>query len=198
MTQALSEETLNQLFFEPRTVNKFTDEPVSEETLRDIWNLTKMGPTAFNSQPLRITFVQSDEARARLKPLLSRGNQEKTMAAPVVAVMAYDTAWHERFPEFNARAAEAGLDDMYSKNEELKLSTGLQSATLATGYFITAARAMGLSVGPMSGADFAGIDREFFPEGNRKSFLVINLGYGVQPSYERNPRFELEQATQII
>lgn len=165
--------TLNAIFGEARTANAFTGE-VTEEQAQEIYELAKFGPTAFNSQPLRVTYVRSDEARATLVDALSNGNKAKTAAAPLVAILSYDTAWHEQWgnflPGYNAPKA------MYDADADFTASTGNNNAHLQAGYFMLAARSLGFAVGPMTGADFSAIDASFFPEGDQKSFLVVNIG----------------------
>lgn len=193
---ALHQETLNALFNEPRTVNHFTDREISDETLHEIYNLTKMGPTAFNSQPLRITWLRSEEARNRLVPLMVPANQDKTAAAPVTALLSFDKNWHTLFSTFNPRAAS--MEDYFGSDEELSYEAGKNNAHIQAGYFITAIRALGLDAGPMTGADFKKITAEFFPESAQEAFLVVNLGYGKTPDYPRNARFEADQVTEIL
>src|SRR5215207_9764166 len=142
---------VDTLFAEARTANAFTGE-VSEEQARAIYELTKFGPTAFNSQPLRVTYVRSEEARARLVQTLSSGNRAKTESAPLVAILSFDTSWQEQWdtflPGYNAPKA------MYDADPELAASTGNNNAHLQAGYFILAVRSLGLAAGPMTGADF--------------------------------------------
>ncbi|MGQ3383017.1 malonic semialdehyde reductase [Glutamicibacter sp. TV12E] len=163
----------NAIFGEARTANAFTGE-VTDEQARRIYELAKFGPTAFNSQPLRVTYVRSDEARATLVEAMARGNQAKTAAAPLVAILSYDTAWHQQWdnflPGYNAPKA------MYDADAEFTAATGNNNAHLQAGYFMLAARSLGFAVGPMTGADFSAIDASFFPEGEQKSFLVVNIG----------------------
>lgn len=194
---ALESAALENLFNVPRTVNHFTDRQVSDETLKAIVDLTKMGPTAFNSQPLRITWLRSAEARERLIPAMVEANQDKTRKAPVTAVLSFDKSWSARFPEFNARAADP-MQGVFDGNDNLRHSVGRDNAHLQAGYFITAIRALGLAAGPMTGADFAKITEEFYPAGDRQAFLVVNLGYGIEPDYARNPRFTFEDTTETL
>lgn len=193
---ALDQSALENLFTTPRTANHFTDKEVSDETLAEIYNLTKMGPTAFNSQPLRITWLRSAEARERLIPALAETNQEKTRKAPVTAVLSFDKNWVATAPEFNPRMADY-IQGAFS-SESMSLPTANNNAHLQAGYFITAIRALGLSAGPMTGANFPAITAEFFPEGDREAFLIVNLGYGIDPEYDRNPRFALEDVTETL
>ncbi|MGO2052804.1 malonic semialdehyde reductase [Arthrobacter sp. MYb211] len=164
---------INSIFGDSRTANAFAGE-VTEAQAQEIYELAKFGPTAFNSQPLRVTYVRSDAARANLVDALSHGNRAKTAAAPLVAILSYDTAWHEQWdnflPGYNAPKA------MYDADADFTASTGNNNAHLQAGYFILAARSLGFAVGPMTGADFSAIDASFFPEGDQKSFLVLNIG----------------------
>lgn len=193
---ALDQSALENLFTTPRTVSAFTDQEVTDETLQTIFNLTKMGPTAFNSQPLRITWLRSAEARERLVPFMSGNNQEKTRKAPVTAILSFDKNWVDTAPNFNPRMADY-LQGAFT-SEELSLPTANDNAHIQAGYFITAIRALGLGAGPMTGADFAKITEEFYPAGDRQAFLVVNLGYGIDPEYGRNPRFTFEETTETI
>ncbi|BCT74444.1 putative NADH dehydrogenase/NAD(P)H nitroreductase [Sinomonas cyclohexanicum] len=171
---ALDDAAVNALFVEARTANTFTGE-VTDEQAQAIYELAKFGPTAFNNQPLRVTYVRSPEARERLVKHMSRGNQDKTLSAPLVAVLSFDTEWHERFDTFLPGGAER-LKGMFDADDALRYGTGRDNGHLQAGYFILAVRSLGLAAGPMTGADFAAIDSEFFPEGGRKSFLVVNIG----------------------
>ena len=191
----LSEEQITSLFNEPRTVSAFTAEPVTEEQKRRIQELTYMGPTAFNSQPLRITWVESDEARQRLVSLMMEGNREKTAAAPLIAILSFDKQWHKLFPTFMPPMAEAGA--MFEA-EEARIPAGSLNSGLQAGYFLTAIRALGLDAGPMTGADFAGIEQEFFADSEQQPFMVVNIGHGEAPAYDRAPRFGFEDVTRSI
>ncbi|UUX58986.1 malonic semialdehyde reductase [Glutamicibacter halophytocola] len=187
---------LNAIFGEARTANAFTGE-VTDEQAQRIYELAKFGPTAFNSQPLRVTYVRSDEARATLVEAMARGNQAKTAAAPLVAILSYDTAWHEQWdnflPGYNAPKA------MYDADAEFAAATGNNNAHLQAGYFMLAARSLGFAVGPMTGADFSAIDASFFPEGEQKSFLVVNIG---QPAASElgapKARFDYEAVVRTV
>ena len=191
----LNEEQLVALFHEPRTAYSFTDEPVTDEQLRRIQELTFYGPSAFNSQPLRITWVKTPEARERLVKHMMDGNKEKTLKAPVTAVLAFDKNWQKRFGEF---APQAAAFESYYEAEEARIPAGALSSALQAGYFLTAVRALGLDAGPMTGADFDGIAAEFFEGNDQQPFLVVNLGYGVAPEYPRGTRFEFDDVTRSI
>lgn len=196
LTVAIDRDAVDRLFREARTASRFADEPVSEGQKRTVYELTKMGPTAFNSQPLRITWVESPEARERLVQHMSGGNQEKTRNAPLTAILSYDENWHERFPEFLPAAAQ--LKSMYDENEDMRITGGTANAHIQVGYFIMAARAAGLAAGPMTGFDPAGVDKEFFRGTGKHSIVVVNLGAPVAPDFDRNPRFAAEDVTETI
>lgn len=192
----LNDEQLINLFHEPRTVSSFTEEPVTDEQLRRIQELTFYGPTAFNSQPLRITWVKSPEARERLVAHLADGNKAKTQAAPVTAILSADANWVEHADTFNPNAA--GFIKSYYTTEELATPAAELSAHLQAGYFITAIRALGLDAGPMTGADFAGIKKEFFADNAEIPFLIVNLGHSEAPAYPRGARFSHEDVTRSL
>jgi 3-hydroxypropanoate dehydrogenase len=195
MARPLDDAALGQLFREARTHNGWQPKTIGEDTLRRLHDLLKMGPTSANCLPARFVFVQSPEAKARLKPCLAPNNVEKTMAAPVTVIVGYDTEFYEKlpqlFPHTDARSWFAG-------NPELIQSTAFRNATLQGAYLILAARALGLDCGPMSGFDNAKVDAAFFPDGKVKSNFLINLGYGdpskVRP---RGPRLAFEEACRI-
>ncbi|CAN7158409.1 3-hydroxypropanoate dehydrogenase [Arthrobacter sp. PvP023] len=187
---------VDAIFAEARTANAFTGE-VTDEQARAIYELTKFGPTAFNSQPLRVTYVRSDEARAQLVDTLSNGNKAKTASAPLVAVLSYDTAWQDQWdnflPGYNAPKA------MYDAAPELAASTGNNNAHLQAGYFILAVRSLGFAAGPMTGADFSAIDAAFFPAGDQKSFLVVNIGQpGPDAWGAAKPKFAYEDVVRTV
>ena len=187
---------VDAIFAEGRTPNTFTGE-VTDEQARAIYELTKFGPTAFNSQPLRVTYVRSAEARAALVGTLANGNRAKTASAPLVAVLSYDTSWQEQWdnflPGYNAPKA------MYDAAPELAAATGNNNAHLQAGYFILAVRSLGLGAGPMTGADFAAIDQSFFPDGNQKSFLVVNIGHPAADAWgPAKPKFAFEDVVRTV
>ena len=187
---------VDAIFAEARTPNTFTGE-VTEGQARAIYELTKFGPTAFNSQPLRVTYVRSAEARATLVETLANGNRAKTASAPLVAVLSYDTSWQERWdnflPGYNAPKA------MYDAAPDLAATTGNNNAHLQAGYFILAVRSLGLSAGPMTGADFVAIDAAFFPDGGQKSFLVVNIGQPAADAWgAAKPKFAYEDVVRTV
>lgn len=183
------------LFLDARTANSWSDEEISDETLQAIYALTKMGPTAFNSQPLRITWVRSTEARERLVKHLMDGNKAKTLTAPMVAVLSFTTEWHSLLPTTAPHMAES-LMPMFEGSIDTRSAMGSNNAHLQAGYFILAARAAGLAVGPMTGIDPAGIDAEFNADSTHKSFMVVNLGKPAGPSaHDRLHRLDFDLAT---
>jgi 3-hydroxypropanoate dehydrogenase len=180
------------LFTEARTSNTFSDEPVSDETLRAVWDLAKWPPTAANTQPLRVVFVRSAEGKARLVPLLAEGNRAKSQAAPVVAILAVDLDFHEFVPKtFPARAEMK--DSLEATGRGGREPMARFNATLQIGYFLLAARAHGLATGPMAGFDADAVTAEFLPGGREKALLVVNLGHpGDDPWFPRLPRLDHE------
>jgi len=192
----LGSAALAQLFTEARTFNAFRDKPVPNELLKHAVELAKMGPTAANQQPLRVLFLRSKEAKERLRPALNPGNVDKTMAAPVVALTAYDVEFFEHlpflFPHADAKSWFAG-------NEPFATRSAAQNGTLQVGYLILALRSVGLDAGPMTGFDAAKADAEFFPDGRFRSNVLINIGYGdEQKLFPRSPRLSFEQMAQIL
>ena len=192
----LDDRSLDIIFRAARTHNEWLDKPVSDELLHQIYDLMKWAPTSANSSPARIVFVRSAAAKQRLLPAMSPGNLEKTRAAPVTAIIAYDTEFHEKlpklFPQADARSWFAG-------NQSLIDTTAFRNGTLQGAYLLLAARGLGLDAGPMSGFDNAKVDKEFFPDGKVKSNFVINLGYGDHAKlFPRNPRLPFAEAAQIL
>lgn len=185
------------LFTEARSANSFSEEPVSDEQLRAIVELAKWPPTAANTNPLRILFVNSPEARERLVSHMSEGNQAKTASAPVVAVLAADLEFHEQIPKLFPQRPE--LKDHFAADEELRERQATFNATLQAAYFIMAVRAAGLAAGPMGGFDGPGIDGEFFADRPWKSILVVNVGHpGTDPWFERLPRLDYDEMVQHV
>ncbi|MFI4941592.1 MAG: malonic semialdehyde reductase [Burkholderiales bacterium] len=192
----LDDRSLDIIFREARTHNAWLDKPVSDALLQQIYDLMKWAPTSANSSPVRIVFVRSAVAKERLLPAMSPGNLDKTRAAPVTAIIAHDTEFHEKlpklFPQADARSWFAG-------NQPLIDTTAFRNGTLQGAYLIIAARMLGLDAGPMSGFDNAKVDREFFPDGKVKSNFLVNLGYGDHAKlFPRNPRLPFAEAAQIL
>jgi 3-hydroxypropanoate dehydrogenase len=192
----LSEESLAQLFTEARTHNGWRDRPVPDSLLREAVELAKWGPTSANCSPMRIVFVRSQKAKARLAPALSAGNLEKTMAAPATAIIAYDLDFPRDLPRLYP-AADA--KSWFVGKNALIQQTAFRNGSLQGAYFILALRALGLDTGPMSGFDNDKLDAEFFPDGSVKSNFLVNIGYGDESKlYPRGPRFAFDEIATII
>lgn len=188
--------SLAQIFSEARTHNVFLDRPVSDELLKKAVELAKMGPTSANQSPLRVLFLRSREAKERLRPALSPGNLDKTMSAPLVAIAAYDEKFYDHLP-FLMPHVDAKA--WFSGDPVKAARSAFQNGTLQVAYLIIALRAVGLDTGPMTGFDNAKVDAEFFPEGNVKSNVLINIGYGDHEKlFPRSPRFSFDQIAKIL
>lgn len=193
--KALDQVALNTLFLNARTHNGWADTPVEDTMLHDMWNLVRMAPTSANCAPARIVFVKSQAAKEQLKPLLMDGNVDKTMAAPVTAIIGHDMEFYEKlpqlFPHNDARAWFVG-------NDELIEQTAFRNGTLQGAYLMMAARSLGLDCGPMSGFDNAKVDEVFFAGTNVKSNFLCNIGYGTDEDlFPRSPRFDFDEACRI-
>lgn len=185
------------MFESARTHNVWTSRAVSDELLRSIYERLRVAPTAFNSSPGRFLFIRTPEAKERLRPHLSPGNLEKTMAAPVNVVIAYDTRFADKLAQLGAPAALA--ERMTAAPPEMAHETMFRNGTLQGAYMILAARSLGLDCGPMSGFNNASLDAEFFSNGRWKSNFLCNLGYGDDSAaYERRPRLGFEEACEVL
>lgn len=192
----LDDHALDTLFRVGRTANTFSDEPVPIETLREIYETLKFGPTAANSQPLRIVFLTTDEAKARLLPLMSEGNRAKTASAPVVAILAADPDFNQHMNEVfpHAPGAEHWFGDLQSRRQVAHFNTGIQ-----VGYAITAIRAFGLAAGPMNGFDHEAVDAEFFAGTNINALVVVNIGKpGEGAWFDRLPRRRFDEVVTVL
>ncbi len=192
----ISQEAFDQLFCEARTHSTWLPEPVPVELLRKAYELARLGPTSANGSPARFVFLTTPAAKARLKPVLAPGNVEKTMAAPVTVIIAWDTEFHENLPKL---FPQADVRSYFVGNKPLIEENAFRNSSLQAAYFILAARALGLDCGPMSGFDADKLNAEFFADGKWKVNLLCNLGYG-DPSklYPRNPRLNFEEASVIL
>jgi 3-hydroxypropanoate dehydrogenase len=196
MPESLATSALEQSFTAARTFNKFTDEPVDDATLHRLYDLFKWGPTTLNSQPLRLVFVRSPQAKGRLKPALMPNNADKTMAAPVTAIVAYDSLFFEHMAtQFPAMPGMVGL---FAHSAPLAQETALRNGSLQGGYLIVAARMLGLAAGPMSGFDAGKVNETFFPDGRWRANFLVNIGYG-DPSgnHPRGPRLAFDDVARI-
>lgn len=192
----ISADALKQLFLDARTQNGWLDKPVSDEQLRELYDIAKMGATSMNTQPMRVLFLRSKEAKQRLAPALLPGNLDKTMAAPVTAIVARDMQFYEYMPEIwhNPAARET-----FASNAPMAQATAVRNATLQGAYLMIAARAIGLDCGPMSGFDIAKVNAEFFPGGRCQTDFLCNIGYGdTSKLMARQPRHSFERACTLL
>ena len=193
----LDNAALDILFRTARTHNGWQDRPVTDDQLRQIYDLMKMGPTSANASPARIVFVRSAEAKAKLKPALSPGNLDKTMAAPVTAIIAHDLKFFEHMPRLFPHNPDA--KNWFANDPKAAEIAAFRNGSLQGAYFILAARSLGLDCGPMSGFDNAKVDAAFFPEGSVKSNFLCNLGYGDPVKlFARSPRLDFAEACKVL
>ena len=197
MANRIDRAALDQLFLSARTHNKWQQGDVPDAVLRELVDLMKLGPTSANCSPARIVFVKSKAAKSRLKPLLSEGNRDKTMAAPVCAIIGYDLEFYKHLPRLFPHEPKA--TGWFAGKPKVIAETAFRNGSLQGAYFILAARALGLDTGPMSGFDNAGVDKEFFSGTTVKSNFLCSLGHG-DPSglFPRSPRFAFEEMAEII
>lgn len=194
---ALDTPALAQLFSAAHTHTAWLDRPVDDATLQRLYDLAKWAPTSMNSNPLRLVFVKSVEAKERLRPALAGGNVDKTMSAPVTVIIASDPRFYERMPELFP--ANPNARDAFAANGGWADETAFRNSSLQGGYLILAARALGLDCGPMSGFDRAKVDAAFFEGSGYRSNFLLNLGYGMKERiYPRGPRLPFEQAAAIV
>jgi 3-hydroxypropanoate dehydrogenase len=192
----IASDTLDQLFRQARTHSAWLPKRVPVEVLREVYELARWGPTSANSTPARFVFLESEAAKARLVPALAPGNVEKTKAAPVTVIVAWDTEFYERLPQL---FPQADMRSYFLGKPSLIDETALRNGSLQGGYFILAARSVGLDCGPMSGFDAAKVNAEFFPDGKWKVNFLCNLGYGDRSKlFPRNPRLEFDEACRVL
>lgn len=196
VSNSITEADLDQLFRKARTHNGWLPRPVPVDLLKKIYDLARLGPTSANQSPARFVFLTSPQAKERLRPALSPGNVEKTMAAPVTMIVAWDTEFYEKlpklFPQVDARSWFVG-------KAELIHESAFRNSTLQGAYFILAARALGLDCGPMSGFDAQKLNAEFFADSKWKANFLCNLGYGDPTKlFPRNPRLDFEEACRVL
>lgn len=195
----IDDKALDALFRNARTANGFLDRPVSDELLRQAFDLMKMAPTSANTQPGRFVFLRTPEAKERLRPALSGGNLDKTLQAPVTVIVAYDTLFHEHLPRVFPHNPGMAKYFEGEENRAGREVAAFRNGSLQGAYFILAARAVGLDCGPMSGFDNAAVDREFFPDGRFRSNFLCNLGYADPATiFERSPRFDFDDVCQLL
>lgn len=211
MNQPLNDEALDQLFRKARTHGAWLDKQVTDDLLRQVYDLLKWGPTSANSCPARLVFIRTKEGKERLRPTLSPGNVEKTMAAPVTVIVAYDLLFYEKLPKLFPH--NPGMRELFASNPQLIEATAKRNSSLQGAYLIMAARALGIDCGPMSGFDNAkldeeffgagkeceGCEQEFFPAGHVKSNFLCNLGHGDPAKlFPRSPRLDFKEACTLL
>ncbi len=196
MPSKLDSAALDQLFFSARTHNAWLKTDVSDSLLREVVELMRWAPTSANCSPARIVFVKSPAAKSRLKPLLMDGNVEKTMSAPVTAIIGHDLEFYNHLPKL---FPHTDAKSWFTGNKAFADTSAFRNGTLQGAYFIMAARALGLDCGPMSGFDNAGVDKEFFAGTEIKSNFICSLGYGDPKAlFSRSPRFSFDEMSNII
>ena len=197
MTEKLPSNALDRLFYKARTCYNWLTTEIPKEILVELVRLTLLGPTSMNCCPIRIVFVQSKEQKERLSTCVNEGNVPKILNAPITTILAYDTKFYEKLSVLFPKMPNAA--DMYKNNSELVKITAFRNSSLEGGYFILAARALGLDCGPMSGFDNKKLDKEFFPDGNYKSNFLCNIGYGDYSNvHSRFPRSEVEEIYEVL
>jgi len=211
MNPPLDDYALDQIFRTARTHSKWLEQPVTDDLLRQVYDLMKWGPTSANSCPARFVMVRSKDAKERLRPVLSPGNVDKTMAAPVTVIIAYDLLFFEKLPKLFPHSL--AMRDLFASNPQLVEVTAKRNSSLQGAYLMIAARALGLDCGPMSGFDNAkldeeffgagkeceGCEQEFFPSGHVRSNFLCNLGYGDSSRlFPRGPRLNFDEACSLL
>lgn len=212
MGQKIDDAALNTLFREARaSYSKWQEKPVSDETLRELYELLKWGPTSANSEPARFAFLRTKEAKERLRPALAPLNVDKAMSAPVTVIVAYDLKFYEQLPKLFPHKPD--LKKLFEGSPEMVEVTARRNSSLQGAYLMLAARSLGLDCGPMSGFDNAKVDeeffaagkacfgcaQEFFPEGHVKSNFICSLGYGDPATlYPRLPRLSFSEACSLL
>ncbi|MGW1727095.1 malonic semialdehyde reductase [Streptomyces sp. NPDC002306] len=196
MSLVLDPAAQDLLFREARTANTFTDEPVTDEQVQAIYDLVKYGPTSMNQSPLRVTLVRSAEARERLVQHLAEGNQKKTAAAPLVAILSADNEFHEELPELFPHFPQA--KDAVFADRSVRESNATLNAALQSAYFIIGIRAAGLAAGPMTGLDFEGVRKEFLDD-DHTPLMVVNIGKpGPDAWFPRSPRLAYDEVVTTV
>ncbi|UXY09323.1 malonic semialdehyde reductase [Kosakonia sp. ML.JS2a] len=196
MSEAVTPAALDTLFTQARTHNGWRDRPVSDETLHEIYDLLKMGPTSANCSPARFVFIRTPEGKEKLRPALSSGNLEKTLSAPVTAIVAWDSEFYEQlptlFPHGDARS-------WFTSSASMAEETAFRNSSMQAAYLIFACRALGLDTGPMSGFDRGKVDAAFFAGTTLRSNLLVNIGYGdASKLFPRLPRLPFADACQLV
>jgi 3-hydroxypropanoate dehydrogenase len=188
---------LDLLFHKARSHNRFTDQPVTDDELRALFEVLRLGPTSANCSPARFLFLRTREAKQKLAPALSSGNHDKTMAAPVTAIVAYDPKFYQKLPKLFPHNPDA--TSWFTSNESLAATTAFRNGTLQGAYLILAARAVGLDTGAMSGFDNAMVDELFLADKGWRSNFLCNIGHGDPDGlFPRSPRLDFEEACELL
>ncbi|MES2258159.1 MAG: malonic semialdehyde reductase [Pseudomonadota bacterium] len=196
MKTSLDQRALDQLFLTARTHSAWLPQPVGDDVLRQLYDLMRMAPTSANCSPTRIVFLRTPESKQRLRPTLSPGNVDKTMSAPVTAIIGYDLRFYE---QMHTLFPHRDLQPTFAADPVLTEATAFRNSSLQGAYFMLAARALGLDCGPMSGFDQAAVDQEFFPQGKVRTNFLCNLGYGERGAlFPRLPRLSFEDACTLL
>jgi len=195
---SVSEKDIKEIIFSnARTYNDWQKKDISNKILNELYNLMKFGPTSANCSPSRIIFIKSPDAKERLKPFIIESNLEKTMTAPVTAIIAFDIDFHKHLPKLFPHDLDA--QNWFNYSQEVAYTNAFRNSSIQGGYFIIAARMLGLDCGPMSGFDQNGLDKEFFPNSSIKSNFLCNIGYGDPTNiFKRSPRFEFDEVCEIL
>ncbi len=192
----IDQHCLDTLFRNARTHYHWLDQKVSDDELREVFELLKWGPTSANSSPARFVFLRTQEAKERLRPALSAGNVDKTMSAPVVAIVAHDPRFYEDLPRLYP---QADARSWFAGNDELATSTAFRNGTLQGAYLMLAARAVGLDCGPMSGFDNARVDQDFLAAQGWRSNFLVNIGHADNSQQQpRAPRLSFDEACRLV
>ena len=196
MSEAVNQSALNSLFTTARTHNGWLARSVSDDTLREIYDLLKMGPTSANCSPARFVFIRTPEGKEKLRPALSGGNLEKTLSAPVTAIVAWDNAFYDKLPEL---FPHGDARSWFTSSPEMAHETAFRNSAMQAAYLLFACRALGLDTGPMSGFDRRIVDTTFFADSGYRSTLLVNIGYGDERKlFGRLPRLAFDDACQLL
>ncbi|MEH6617370.1 MAG: malonic semialdehyde reductase [Porticoccus sp.] len=194
---SINDQAIKQLFTEARTHSCWQDKGIAADTLRQLYDLTVMGPTSMNTLPARFVFLTTPCAKQKLLPALAEGNHEKTLSAPVTVIVAHDPKFYTHLPELFPHMP--GADQMFANNEPLSSETAFRNGTLQGAWLIMAARSLGLDCGPLSGFDNATADEIFFENNGWQSNFLVNIGYGVKENlHDRGKRLNFEQACMLV
>jgi 3-hydroxypropanoate dehydrogenase len=196
MSEAVNQSALNSLFTTARTHNGWLARSVSDDTLREMYDLLKMGPTSANCSPARFVFIRTPEGKEKLRPALSGGNLEKTLSAPVTAIVAWDNAFYDKLPEL---FPHGDARSWFTSSPEMAHETAFRNSAMQAAYLLFACRALGLDTGPMSGFDRSIVDATFFADSGYRSTLLVNIGYGDERKlFGRLPRLAFDDACQLL